>query len=98
MGIETAVAAGLGAAGIGASLFGANKQAKAVDKANKTNKQIADEANRLNYQMWLESRGIGPDGEHVNTKLPRWASSRPSLGFRVPRRSPYSGGITAPTQ
>ena len=60
------------AIGAGASMYGANKAAKAQNAANAANQQIAAEANRYNYQMWLESQGVGPNGQPVNVRLPRY--------------------------
>ncbi len=69
-GAITAVAAV--AVGAGVSIYAANKNSKAIDKANKTNQEIAADTNAANYRMWLESRGVGDAGQAVNTKLPRW--------------------------
>lgn len=60
------------AIGAGTALYGAKKQSDAVKSSNKAQQAIADETNRLNYQMWLESRGLDKDGRPVNTFLPRW--------------------------
>lgn len=91
----TAGQAGLLAAGLGAatSIYGANKAAAAQEEAIKANKAAQDEANRLNYQRWLESQGVGPDGQPINTWLPRYAMvSRPTQvpeGFGL-----FTGGQT----
>lgn len=84
-------------AGGAMSLYGAKKSSDAIKDSNKSQQKIADEANRLNYRMWLESRGIDENGNAVNTKLPRWAKARVSPGFRFPTRTPYSGARTAPS-
>lgn len=71
-------------AGLGASMYGANKSAKATAKANAQNIAANQESDRLNFQQWLMSRGIGTNGQPVNTKLPFW------MGARV--RYPSAGG------
>lgn len=66
-----AVPAIIGAAGIGASLYGANKSAQSArDAADANSKSVAD-TNAMNYKRWLESQGVGANGESVNTWLPR---------------------------
>lgn len=72
------IAATTGAAGIGASIYGANKAAKSQQAAIDANKASVDEANRLNYQRWLESQGVGPDGKPVNVNFPRYFTSGPA--------------------
>ena len=89
MGMVTAAIAG-GLVGGGLSMLGAKKSSDAIKDANRTNQKIADEANRLNYIRWLESRGIDENGNPVNTKLPRWATTPAPEGFRVKRRTPYT--------
>ena len=67
------VGAGI-AAGLAASAYGANKQSKAIDSANATNKEISKETNALNWAMKMYDKGVGQDGRAVNTKLPVWAT------------------------
>lgn len=80
---------GIGSAvlGAGTAIYGANKSAKAQQAAIDANKQAQDETNRLNYQRWLESQGVGPDGQPINTWLPRYAMVRRPVqlapGFEV---------------
>lgn len=45
-----------GALALGGSLASANSASKAAEATNAANAKIAGEANRLNYQMWQESR------------------------------------------
>ena len=75
-------AAMIGSAVVGSAtaIYGANKSAKAQAEANAANKASQDETNRLNYQRWLESQGVGSDGKPVNTWLPRYATiTRPNV-------------------
>lgn len=74
----------VGALGVGASIYGANKSAKAVDKATQANAQSVADTNALNYKRWLESQGIGENGERLNVWLPRYAKVNSNFG-RAPR-------------
>lgn len=76
-GVATAVAIGTAVAGVGASMYGANKQAKAQGSAADKQAAAVAEANRLAHERWLASRGVGARGKAVNTKLPLWATWRP---------------------
>lgn len=67
------VAAGSAVLGTATSLYGANKSAQAQRDAIAANKAAQDETNRLNYQRWLESQGVGANGQPINTWLPRYA-------------------------
>lgn len=86
---------GIGSAvlGAGTALYGANKASQSTQDAINANKAAQDETNRLNYQRWLESQGVGPDGQPINTWLPRYAMvSRPTQvrpGFEL-----FTGGST----
>lgn len=81
-------------AGAGAAVYGANKNAKAIENANKTNAQIASDANEYNYNMWLQTKGVDRDtGQNVNTKLPRWMQVRTN-SQPVPRRLVKRGAST----
>lgn len=94
--VGTASAA-VGGAGIIASLIGANKAAKAQEAATEANRRAQEEANRMNYQRWLESQGVGADGAPINTWLPRYAMVRRPVG-RAPA-APVAGfrfGAPAP--
>jgi hypothetical protein len=81
------IAAGSAVLGAGASIYGAKKSAKAQAEAATTNKAAVDETNRLNYQRWLESQGVGANGQPINTWLPRYAGVRryasAPAGFRL---------------
>src|SRR4051812_7830967 len=70
-GVAIAVA-GAAVIGAGAAVYGANKNAKAIDAANKANADTVNGTNALNYKMWLESRGVGENGQAINAKFPRW--------------------------
>ena len=76
--VSTLAAAGLAAAGAGASLYGAKKQSSAIKKASEDNAAAQAASDERNYQMWLESRGVGQNGQAINTKLPRWATWKSS--------------------
>ena len=79
------VAVGTAAAGIGASLYGANKQAKDTAGANNANIAAQQESERQNWLRYLMTRGVNPGantqsgevpgfapGAPMNTKLPLW--------------------------
>jgi len=53
----TAAIIGSTVVGAGASMMAGRAQSKATKKAALTNKAATDEANRLNYERFLESRG-----------------------------------------
>jgi succinate dehydrogenase/fumarate reductase flavoprotein subunit len=78
------LAAGAAVGGTVASMQGAKKQSKAITAANKANAKSVDDTNKYNYRMWLESRGVGENGQAVNAQLPRWMtvpSGGRSLGW-----------------
>ena len=79
-----AIPAIIGAAGVGASLYGAKKQSDAVKKASAENAASVDAANERNYQMWLESRGVGSNGQAINASLPRWANWKNPANYAKP--------------
>lgn len=80
------------ALGIGASLYGANKQSKDNASAQAQNAALQKEQNNAQWANWLMSRGIAPttpvdagvmptEGNFraVNTRLPIWATmTRPT--------------------
>lgn len=76
------------AAGAGTAVYGANKAAKSQAEATAANKASVDDTNKLNYQRWLESQGVGPDGKPVNTWLPRYFNMQP---IGTPRRFKKAG-------
>lgn len=80
------------AAGIGASLYGANKQSKAQDAANAANTAAVKESDLNQWKSYLMQRGLNPAGvtqfgqvptnaPAMNTKLPLWAN----MTFTTPR-------------
>ena len=79
-----AIPAIVGAAGAAASYAGAQKQAKAVKEANAANAAATDAANERNYQIWLESRGVGANGQAINASLPRWANWKNPANYAKP--------------
>jgi len=90
----TWVAAAIGGSallGAGASIYGANKQAKAIASANAANQASEAEAARQNWVNYLMQRGVMPSSstqtgevptnlQVVNTKLPIWATMRNGSG------------------
>lgn len=94
----TALALGSMAVGAGTSIYGAKKQAKAQKEANAQRQALADQTNAYNYQMYLESLGVGPDGQPVNVRLPRYMYAQVGRKRRlVPRgtAAPSTGRITS---
>lgn len=90
------VAAAVGVAGIGAGLYGANKQAKANKAAQQENARQQAEQNRIQWANYLMTRGLDPagakageipaNGRAINSRLPLYANvqrSRAQPGFRV---------------
>lgn len=83
------------AVGTGASLYGANKQAKAVQAANDQNAKLQAEQNQSAWNAYLLSRGINPTGATtgqipanapaVNTKLPLWATVKVGPSGKIGR-------------
>lgn len=73
-----------GALGVGASLYGANKQAKDNQAAQSQNADLQAQQNNSAWQAYLMSRGINPMGatagtiptgaQAINSKLPLWAT------------------------
>ena len=67
--ITAAVIAG---AGVAVAAKSAADQKKANKEAAKANKEANESSNEMNYAQWLESRGIGANGQPVNALLPRY--------------------------
>lgn len=102
VGISTAVL------GTGAQLYGANKQAKAVEAANKQNAELQAQQNQSAWNAYLMSRGVNPNGaatgsiptnpQAINTKLPLWANvtrtngASPRLAMSPPAAA-TTGGV-----
>ncbi len=81
-------AVGVGIAGIGTSLYGANKQRQAQEDANRENRAAIEGADRSAWNSYLMQRGIYGNnaatgtipgmqpGGATNTRLPLWANLR----------------------
>ena len=97
MAVTTAavIAASAAVAGTAVSYNAAKKNASAQRDANSANLAAQDEANRLNYQRWLESQGVGPDGNPVNTWLPRHLTMDPTAFAPQTRRFRKRGSAPA---
>lgn len=93
------ISAGVAAAGTAATVVSANK----ANKTARANTQAAIDAQKAaedkNYAQWLESRGVGANGQAVNTKLPRYMNwtmpsapspSRKIIGYRRVQTPPPS--------
>lgn len=81
------VAIGTTAAGIGANLYGQNKQEKAQKAADARNEAAVEKSDLNAWQGYLMQRGVNPSGvtqfgqiptnaQAVNTRLPLWATMR----------------------
>lgn len=71
---EVWVSASVAAAGVGVSLYGAEKNAKAQQQALQQNKESDIAAQNENWRRYLLQRGIDNNtGGAVNTRLPLWA-------------------------
>lgn len=90
----SAIALGVGLAGVAASAYGASQQNKAVKGANAQNAALQDEQNQSAWNAYLLSRGINPTGaatgqipqnaQAVNSRLPLWATAN----FKNPGAKP----------
>ena len=75
----------IGAGGIAAGLYGANKQSKAVQDAASKNAASQAEQNQAAWANYLMTRGINPSGaqtgqiptnpQTINARLPLWATA-----------------------
>ena len=85
-GLGTWAAIVVGVVGVGAGLYGANKQSKDSAGARDMNLGAQQESERQNWMRYLMTRGITPSeqtqtgvvpghapGGAINTKLPLWA-------------------------
>lgn len=88
-----AIAAGAAVAGVGASLYGANKASKDAKAAQSANADLQTQQNNSAWQSYLMSRGINPQGAPagvipsgppINARLPLWATAN----FKVPGAQP----------
>lgn len=74
-------------AGIGASLYGANKQSQDTKSAQDQNAALTQQQNNSAWTSWLLSKGVQPttpvaagtmptagNSTAVNTRLPLWAN------------------------
>ena len=101
-----------GALGAGATVYGANKQAKANASAQDKNYQQFQESERNNWRNYLMQRGINPNGAEtgqlpanatpINSRLPLWMSvsvpgGAPAAGATTPRRRLVPIGAATPT-
>lgn len=74
-----------GLLGLGTSLYGVNKQSKAVDEAAKLNDARQAEQNAAAWANYLMTRGLSPAGATtgqipqgaaaINARLPLWATA-----------------------
>ena len=80
--------------GAGTTLYGANKQSKAIDSANAANLAATEATNKQNYEMWLRSRGVGANGQPVNYVMPEWLT----VNTTAPRRLMKKGETAVPVQ
>lgn len=93
--MPVAIPIALAAAGTAASIYGANKNAKAVKEASDANAAAVAATNKLNYQTWLESKGVGTGGQAINVHMPRYMKWNPAA---VATRKPNTfAGLSLPT-
>ena len=88
------VTGGVAAAGVLASLYGANKQAQSDAEARKLNKAQFDAQELQKWNQYLMQRGIDPagnttvggygSGRAINSRLPLWASAEQTTGASAP--------------
>ena len=95
--------------GAGASLYGANKQSKAISSANDANLRAQAEQNKNAWANYLMTRGLNPAGaqtgtiptnpQAINARLPLWANAsfaRPGGATRWVKRG-TAGVASAPS-
>ena len=97
----------VGAGGVAANLYGANKQSQAVEDANKANIASQAEQNAAAWANYLMTRGINPAGavtgripvnpQAINARLPLWANANFGTGTGRRWRKKGSGGAPANT-
>lgn len=102
------IAAGTAILGTGASLYGANKQAKANSAAQASNERQQAEQNRLAWANYLMTRGIDPagaqtgvvpsSGRAINSRLPLWANVRHTGAGKYVMPSPGGSFAQPPEQ
>lgn len=91
-------AVAVAAVGAGASLYGANKQAKAQSGADNANREAIKESDLNGWKAYLMQRGLNPSGvtsfgqiptnaQAVNTRLPLYANIRRAVPAAGPRRT-----------
>lgn len=88
------VGIGTAALGAGASIYGADKQSKAVKEASAENAAAQDRQNASAWANYLMTRGVNPAGaqtgqipanpQAINAKLPLWATAN----FKRPGAQP----------
>jgi hypothetical protein len=81
--------------GAGVSMYGANKQSKAMQDAQNKNAELQTQQNNSAWQGYLMSRGLDPmgatsgnipsGGRALNTKLPLWATVNLNRSGTVPK-------------
>lgn len=81
------------AVGAGSAIYGADQQRKAINKANDANAKSVADTNAANYRMWLQSRGVGTNGQPINTKYPAWMTAQ--VGTTQKRRIVPKGTASA---
>lgn len=87
------IAAGAAVAGVGAAVYGANKQAQANKDATAANQASQAEQNQSAWNAYLAGKGVAPTtpvaagvyptaGNYnaVNTRLPLWATVNQTVG------------------
>lgn len=92
----------VGVAGVGTSLYGANKQNKAQQAAVAQNNASQDKNNASAWASYLLSRGVNPNGvatgeipinpTAVNSRLPLWANVQRTRGASPGFRLSGAGG------
>lgn len=97
-----AIMLGIGAGGIGASLYGANRQAGAIEDANAANQRSQAEQNAAQWAAYLMTRGVNPTGartgqipanpQAINARLPLWANANFATGKSGWRKKGTGGG------
>lgn len=87
------IAVGTAVVGTATNLYGANKQAKAIEASNASNQEEQDKQNNSAWASFLLGKGVAPTtpvtagvmpsaGNYtaVNTRLPLWASMNTPTG------------------
>lgn len=83
--VSSFVALGAAALAAGATVYSSQQSSKSAKAAMNANAANIGDTNALNYQTWQESKGIGSNGQPINTWLPRYLTTTGTVGKTASR-------------